>query len=1528
MKSFKSQQIDTPGVIRRVSTLFEGYGKLIYGFNTFLPEGYKIEVPEHLRQQLRGQVNALPKGQVPAAAPAPRPRAQARRAPARPPPPEEAPRQPVEFDNAIAYVTAIKKRFVHQPETYKAFLEVLHTYQREQKGIQEVLRRVAELFKDHADLLREFTYFLPDAAIEPAQRLFLQRAAADAEQRNPGGYRRGGRGARGARAGRGGRGSRRTAQATSNADYARPYVTGSGTSRAERNVDRSMRGQPSTRGRGGQYRNPVRPVGHMSLPELRDEAKHARLCAEEDLAAARKRRFAHFGLTNSSSPRQDEAAILRRLRFALIGDGASDGKRMRHKGNAHFQNTLGPLKDALVPYGTSSYGDPRFKVRRPLPVDATYAKLSVEDRKEVDACPTAEEEGINRTEEEEKDDMDKFLRRGAYKHLREGEVSKTLEERLGGTEDIVQKCKDAVAAAEKARSEEPPEAPPAPATIDAAADAAAAAAAADAKVQLDPDLVVGDLIKEEQVPDPVLKYPDQEMLTKEESQLVPNLVADVASTTMERERLYAWRCVLRGMDAVSKGALSSDAFEALLGEVVDRVVDWGRGHARGARLVGDVAMLCRRASRVGPTGEWADAAYALARRAAHPGRRIEVDPDDDPLQYVGVARRPRYVMDDDSDNSDDEPKDVDGDDVVMTTRGVAAQAALTAKPATRGGGRRTPPPGEDEDDNESMNSGERALRKAARGMASTGRQQTLGDWTSLPLSELDFGNDSPFELRRTPSYRRLPESVPRPVCSHRSELDASVLNDDWVSVAVGSEDGNFSQLQLRRNAHEEALFKTEDEHFEIDIIVGANAACATALEAIASEPDPASVDWKTGELIVPVEVIPEDSDDEQGRKRGKKRAKTTKKAPAKRPKRKPSPVPPSPEGAEESEAQKALRLEKEQQRRARAALEEAFLEGATDIEVLTPGAEPLQRRWLSPIHVASLCRVYGDRDVDALAALRKAPKVAAGVLAKRLREKDVEWRLARKGLARRWRRKVRAHFSKSLDHRAHFWRALDKKRCSAKWLVQEIKERPHADSPDLDLATADPSAVLQPATLTYDVSDRGVQRDVVSLLMLALEHSSTPLAEQKVVAREVWRDFVDDLYGLPAEALARHLPQSLSRGGHSLDDADRQPLPRGARVLTMRGEGVVLAFHAVAPANVTVETDAVAPLNEADTYGRSRAASIASSQNENDTPGRDRSASVANAAAAASATAASEAATAEARPTACYEIRVEQGPARYVRPADVFALDDLDMGFVEEAIAEEDGSPAKKAPAKKKGAKKRKKPSEPEASKEPQFTPRPTSRVASTGVALANERVYVFARLHQMVYARLLDAKKLCEEQKARHDRLAAEPHAVIEAICADEDGECEVEEEERSDSESLEADGEIARLRSRGYPGFLELVAMLLCGDVNKSTYDDACRLLVGTEAFRVRALDKICRAAVEAMRSLAADDTLKPLSGADHATPTVAALDQRKQELAKECPQLSGDDLYRVRVERGADGAANSLILDWLGPLPDPLEDDMDMS
>jgi paired amphipathic helix protein Sin3a len=47
-------------------------------------------------------------------------------------------RAPVEFNHAINYVNKIKNRFGNEPDTYKQFLEILQTYQKEQKPIQEV----------------------------------------------------------------------------------------------------------------------------------------------------------------------------------------------------------------------------------------------------------------------------------------------------------------------------------------------------------------------------------------------------------------------------------------------------------------------------------------------------------------------------------------------------------------------------------------------------------------------------------------------------------------------------------------------------------------------------------------------------------------------------------------------------------------------------------------------------------------------------------------------------------------------------------------------------------------------------------------------------------------------------------------------------------------------------------------------------------------------------------------------------------------------------------------------------------------------------------------------------------------------------------------------------------------------------------------------------------------------------------------------------------------------------------------------
>ncbi|KAJ5708515.1 hypothetical protein N7488_008316 [Penicillium malachiteum] len=305
MKDFKSQAIDTPGVIQRVSTLFNGHPALIQGFNTFLPPGYRIECgtednPDAIRvttpsgtntlsmpragrpleptndlgpsglgphgrqdyydqsrpgwqqtQQQQPQQQGLPGSYSPGSrmmAPAMyQPEGQASA-------PEshygyqgqEAQgaaalthqqdhrgvaqlqgaasaasglgrpsllqvsgaaqsagltqpmsslagvggmlqgghadlnkRGPVEFNHAISYVNKIKNRFSGAPEIYKQFLEILQTYQRESKPIQDVYAQVTQLFNTAPDLLEDFKQFLPESAAHAKQQQQQQQARLD-----------------------------------------------------------------------------------------------------------------------------------------------------------------------------------------------------------------------------------------------------------------------------------------------------------------------------------------------------------------------------------------------------------------------------------------------------------------------------------------------------------------------------------------------------------------------------------------------------------------------------------------------------------------------------------------------------------------------------------------------------------------------------------------------------------------------------------------------------------------------------------------------------------------------------------------------------------------------------------------------------------------------------------------------------------------------------------------------------------------------------------------------------------------------------------------------------------------------------------------------------------------------------------------------------------------------------------------------------------------------------------------------------
>ncbi|KAL1556710.1 paired amphipathic helix protein Sin3-like 3 isoform X1 [Salvia divinorum] len=129
MKEFKAQRIDTSGVIVKVKELFRGERDLILGFNAFLPKGYEITLPAEDEPLLK--------------------------------------KKPVDFEEAIGFVNKIKTRFQGDHHVYNAFLDILNIYRKNNMSITEVYQEVSVLFQDHADLLVEFTHFLPYTAAAP-----------------------------------------------------------------------------------------------------------------------------------------------------------------------------------------------------------------------------------------------------------------------------------------------------------------------------------------------------------------------------------------------------------------------------------------------------------------------------------------------------------------------------------------------------------------------------------------------------------------------------------------------------------------------------------------------------------------------------------------------------------------------------------------------------------------------------------------------------------------------------------------------------------------------------------------------------------------------------------------------------------------------------------------------------------------------------------------------------------------------------------------------------------------------------------------------------------------------------------------------------------------------------------------------------------------------------------------------------------------------------------------------------------------
>ncbi|KAH9943527.1 hypothetical protein B0H21DRAFT_490302 [Amylocystis lapponica] len=193
MKDFKSQLIDTPGVIERVSNLFHGHLELIQGFNTFLPAGYRIEcisdaqnpnyitviTPAGTTTQATDGVFAFgnPVHQFGA-----RPIdatllsntiAQKEGEFSTDPVPEV-------FQPAMSFVARVKKRYQNDPERYRQFLETLSDKSTLSPNDNDILQRIGKLFFDAPDLMKVFEEFLPGKLM---QELQLARAVASSDLR-------------------------------------------------------------------------------------------------------------------------------------------------------------------------------------------------------------------------------------------------------------------------------------------------------------------------------------------------------------------------------------------------------------------------------------------------------------------------------------------------------------------------------------------------------------------------------------------------------------------------------------------------------------------------------------------------------------------------------------------------------------------------------------------------------------------------------------------------------------------------------------------------------------------------------------------------------------------------------------------------------------------------------------------------------------------------------------------------------------------------------------------------------------------------------------------------------------------------------------------------------------------------------------------------------------------------------------------------------------------------------------------------
>ncbi|XP_023036789.1 paired amphipathic helix protein Sin3a isoform X1 [Drosophila willistoni] len=312
-----------------------------------------------------------------------------------------------------------------------------------------------------------------------------------------------------------------------------------------------------------------------------------------------------------------------------------------------------------------------------------------------------------------------------------------------------------------------------------------------------------------------------------------------------------------------------------------------------------------------------------------------------------------------------------------------------------------------------------------------GGSNSSNDRAGIHQSSADYVQDVDLSLckRLGASYCALPPSTVPKKCSGRTALCKEVLNDKWVSFPTwASEDSTF--VTSRKTQFEETIYRnihrTEDERFELDLVIEVNSATIRVLENVQKKMSRMSSE----------ELAKFHLDDHLG-------------------------------GTSQT------------------------------------------------IHQRAIHRIYGDKSGEIIQGMKKSPSVAVPIVLKRLKVKEEEWRDAQKNFNKQWREQNEKYYLKSLDHQAINFKPNDMKALRSKSLFNEIEtlyDERHDQEDDMMDSTG-PHLILP-------YKDKTILDDAANLLIHHVKRQTGIQKQEKQKIKQIIRQFVPDLFYAPRQPLS------------------------------------------------------------------------------------------------------------------------------------------------------------------------------------------------------------------------------------------------------------------------------------------------------------------------------------------------------------------------------------------------------------------------